>query len=231
MCNVSEMSRAHLLEEVAEYLAGQELDHPLRVGVDGWCGSGKTTFRRALADELRRGERPVVELDSDGFHHPRGIRYRQGRASGRGYYEDAYDLAALDRLVLRPLGHGGDQRIAVKVHDLASDRVDIVEDRVAANAIVLFDCTFIQRGPLRDAWDEVLYLDVDEDVARARGIARDSAALGGEAAAASAYDTRYLAACRIYRDEERPAERASILIDNTDVHRPRLARMPRGQDR
>ena len=33
--------------------------------------------------------RPVVRLDSDGFHHIREHRYRQGRDSARGYYEVA----------------------------------------------------------------------------------------------------------------------------------------------
>jgi uridine kinase len=89
---------------------------------------------------------------------------------------------------------------------------------------VLFDCTFIQQGALRDLWDQVIYLDAEDTVARARGIARDANALGRSAAAAAAYDTRYLAACRIYRDEEHPESRASILIDNTDPHRPRRLR-------
>ncbi len=220
------MSRANLLREISDYLLSREVEHPLRVGIDGWCGSGKTVFRRALADQLRHLDRTVLELDSDGFHHTRTIRYRQGRVSGRGYYEDAYNLAALESLVLRPLGPDGDRTVAVSVHELATDRVETVQTVVGQDAIVLFDCTFIQRGALREAWDEVLYLDVADDVVRARGVARDSAALGGDAAAEAAYDGRYLAACRIYRDEERPAERASIVIDNTDVHQPRLVRGP-----
>lgn len=219
------MTRAQLLERLASYLFARELDHPLRVGIDGSCGSGKTTFRRALADRLRIGPRSVVELDSDGFHHPRAIRYRQGRRCARGYYEDAYDLAAVERLVLRPLGPGGDRRIAVKIHDLATDQIDVVAATVHPSSIVLFDCTFIQRGGLRALWDEVIYLDADEAVARARGIARDENALGGRVAAADAYDNRYLAACRIYREEERPHTQASILVENTDPDHPRLLRL------
>ncbi|HEY6744249.1 MAG TPA: hypothetical protein VI357_00895 [Mycobacteriales bacterium] len=218
------MGRPDVLDELAAYLLEHDPGHPLRVGIDGWCGSGKTTFRRALADRLPAGARPIVELDSDGFHHPRAIRYRQGRGSARGYYDDAYDFTALERLVLRPLGPDGDRRIAVKVHDLATDRLERVEASVDPNAVVLFDCTFIQRGPLRDRWDQVIYLAIEDTVARARGIARDANALGGSAAAAEAYDTRYLAACRIYRDEEHPETRASILIGNTDPHRPRRLR-------
>jgi uridine kinase len=220
------MTRAQLLDELAGHLLARDPGHPLRVGIDGWCGAGKTTFRRALADRLRTEARPVVELDSDGFHHMREIRYRQGRGSARGYYEDAYDFSALERLVLRPLGPGGDRHIAAKVHDLATDQVDVIEATVDPDAVVLFDCTFIQRGTLRDLWDELIYLDVQVSVARARGIARDAPALGGFDAAADAYDMRYLAACRIYRDEEDPSTRASILIDNTVPDYPRLVRGP-----
>ena len=49
--------------------------------------------------------------------------------------------------------------------------------------------------------------------ATARGIARDAEALGGPEAAAAAYDARYQAACRTYVAEERPRERASIILD------------------
>jgi uridine kinase len=219
------MTREHVLDDLARHLLARDPGHPLRVGIDGWCGAGKTTFRRALAERLRRGSRPVLELDSDGFHHERAVRYRRGPTSARGYYEDAYDLASLERLVLRPLGAGARARIAVKLHDLGTDRPDLVEATVGPRTIVLFDRTFLQRGALRDLWDEVIYLEVDEAVARDRGIARDADALAGPTAAAEAYDGRYLAAGRIYRDEEHPKERASVVVENTDPERPRLVRI------
>ena len=37
--------------------------------------------------------------------------------------------------------------------------------------------------------------------------------MGGPEVAAAAYETRYQAACRIYVAEERPRERASIILD------------------
>ena len=166
------MARAQVLDNLTRHLSSRDPGHPLRVGIDGWCGSGKTVFRRALADRLRQETRPVLELDSDGFHHERAIRYRQGRTSARGYYEDAYDFVSLEHLALRPLGPGGDRRIAVKVHDLTSDQRDVIEATIEPRAIVLFDCTFLQRGALRDVRDDVLYLDVSDNVARDRGIAR-----------------------------------------------------------
>lgn len=201
---------------VLAHLLALDLGRPVRVGIDGWCGAGKTTLARRLAAELEGSGRPAVHVDSDGFHHVRERRYRQGRDSARGYYEDAYDVEALADRVLRPLGPGGDRTIATAVHDLATD--ELLHDRtttVPADAVVLFAATFIQRGALRELWDEVVWVDTDEETATARGIARDVGALGGTDRARAAYEQRYGAACRIYVAEERPRERASIILDPT----------------
>lgn len=214
------------LHAVAEALASREMGHPLRVGIDGVCGAGKSTFARQLIAEVEASGRVVVLVDSDGFHNVRQRRYSQGRASARGYYEDAYDFESLAERVLRPLGPGGDRRYATKVHDLATDAV--VEDATGfapADAVVIFDATFIQCETLAGLWDEVIYLHADEQVALDRGIARDSDALGGPQAAREAYETRYMAACRLYLRERSPRERASMVIDNTDLTRPVVERL------
>jgi uridine kinase len=218
------MERTEVLRRIADRLARTRPGHPLRVGVDGVCGSGKTTFARDLAAVLAESGRPVVELDSDGFHHVRATRYRQGRASARGYYEDAYDLDALRDLVLRPLGPGGSRRYAEHVHDLATDERAPRFAEAPEDAIVVFGATFVQRDALRDDWDEVIWLDVPVAVATARGVARDAAAMGGADVAEAAYAERYMAACRIYLAEQTPRERASIVVDHADPERPEITR-------
>lgn len=218
--------RARVLAEVAAYLAARDPGHPLRVGVDGVCGTGKSVFTGELRAAVEAAGRPAVHLDSDGFHHPRARRYRQGRDSARGYYEDAYDMEALVTRVLAPLGPGGDRRYATRVLDLDADRVVADETAVApADAMVLLDATFVQRGDLRHGWDEVIYLDADPAAATERGIARDTAHLGGVDAARAAYAARYGAACAIYLAEERPRERASIVVEHTDPAAPRIVRL------
>lgn len=203
-------------EELVAHLLALDLGHPVRVGIDGWCGAGKTTLARWLVVELERAGRPALHVDSDGFHHVRGRRYRQGRDSARGYYEDAYDLDAVAERVLRPLGApapSGSREIVTKVHDLATDAVVEETATVPGDAVVVLAATFVQRGDLRALWDEVVWVDTDEVTATERGIARDAAALGGEEAARAAYEQRYRAAYRIYVEEERPRERASIILD------------------
>jgi uridine kinase len=219
------VERHRLIDRVARRLAVERREHPLRVGIDGLCGSGKTTFARDLtAALLARGEL-AVHLDSDGFHHPRAIRYRQGRDSPRGYYEDAYDFAGLTEKVLRPLGPGGSLVYARRLHDMETDKV-VHDDNANADrrSIVIFDCTFIQRGTLRGLWDEVIFLETNREIAADRGIDRDAPSFGSREAAHQAYEARYMAACDIYVSEERPLERASIVIDNNDVHAPVLLR-------
>ncbi|MDT9594904.1 hypothetical protein RDV89_17580 [Nocardioides zeae] len=92
------------------------------------------------------------------------------------------------------------------------------------DAVVVVDATFLQVDALEGHLDEVVFLQVDDAVATARGVARDADALGGAAAAAAAYETRYAAACRIYLAERDPAARAGVLIDHDDPRHPRVVR-------
>ena len=217
------MERAELLRKLAEALAEQDVGHPLRVGVDGVCGSGKTTFAGALVEQLAATGRQVIRLESEGFHHVRATRYRQGKESPRGYYEDAFDFESLRLLALEPLGPGGSLRYAWHVHDLETDEVLPKRADAAQDAIVVFDATFIQRDRLRESWDEVIFLDVPRNRAVDRGVARDTERMGGEQAARDAYEARYMAACDIYLAEQAPRTKASIVVDNEDPLLPRLA--------
>lgn len=210
--------------EVARRLCAHNVDHPLRVDIDGVCGAGRCTFAKDVSERIAALGRTVVRLDSDGFHHVRAIRHRQGTGSARGYYEDAYNFDALRDFTLIPLGANGSWRYATRVHDLETDATVRNWATAPVDAIVLFDATFLQRDHLREHWDQVIYLDATMERAQARGIARDAEALGGPDNAAAAYDTRYLAACRIYLAEQNPRERASIVVEHDDPAQPTLIR-------
>jgi uridine kinase len=53
-------------------------------------------------------------------------------------------------------------------------------------------------------------------------------ALGGPAAARTAYEARYMAACRLYVSEQDPRGRASVVIDNSDLDAPAIRRPSAG---
>ncbi|OZF35535.1 hypothetical protein CH294_13105 [Rhodococcus sp. 14-2483-1-1] len=194
-----------------------DLGHPLRVAIDGVTASGKSTCARWLVSAVATQGRPAIHVTMDGFHHRRAYRYRQGRASAVGYYQDAYDFDALCTQVLIPLGPTGSGEIRRRIIDLASDEpVEDPPEPVPTDTIVVVDGTFLHRPPLPDYWDYTVFVDTPMDVARARGTARDADALGGEVAAGMAFDQRYHAACRIYLDEVNPRARATRVLPGID---------------
>jgi len=198
---------------------------PTRVAVEGITASGKTTWAADLVAALEAGGRPATHVSMDGFHHPAAHRRRQGPMSADGYYEDAYDLPALRRCLLDPLGPGGDRSMRTAVIDLASDRpVDPSQVLVAPNGVVVVDGSFLARPEVADGWDVRVWLEVSFEVALTRGVARDAELLGGEAAARSAFTQRYHAAFRRYLAEVDPAATADVVIDNTDPTTPLILR-------
>jgi uridine kinase len=169
---------------------------------------------------------PARHLSTDDFHHPRTRRHRQGRESARGYYEDAYDLEALADLVLRPLGPGGSRWIRPRFHDLEADALLRVQpELVSAETVIIVDGTFLQRRQLEGLWDEMIFVQTDQRVARERASRRDAALFGSAEAVQRTYTLRYHAACDLYLTEADPTGRAGIVINNNDLEHPVLHRI------
>lgn len=219
-------SRAEVVARVADLLVRVPVGHPLRVAIDGITGAGKTTFARDLGDAVSARGRPCVNVTMDGFHNPRAVRYRQGRESADGYYEDAYDFAALRTVLLDPLGPRGDGGYRTAVLDLARDEpVDAPMHRAPAGLVVIVDGSFLQRRDLGDVWDVVVFLRSSFETARVRGAARDAEHFGSAAEALRIFDVRYHAAQRRYLDEADPEARAEIVIEHDDPRNPTVARV------
>ena len=86
---------------------------------------------------------------------------------------------------------------------------------------VIADGVFLHRPELRDLWSLTVFLEVDREVARERGIARDATWMEN---ARERYTTRYVPAETRYLEEVDPAKLADIVIDMTDLAHPRLLR-------
>ena len=90
--------RRRLLDDIAARILHISRPGVVLVAVDGVDGAGKSTFADELARVLRGSARTVIRASVDSFHHPRAIRYRQGRDSPQGFFEDSYDYASLRTL-------------------------------------------------------------------------------------------------------------------------------------
>ncbi len=127
-------TRRQILATIAEQIprAG-ERRAPVRVGIDGVDGSGKTWFADELADVVRGCGKEVVRVSIDGFHRSRAERYVKGARSPEGFYQDSYDYDRFRADVLDPpFGPPGRGRVyRHTAHDVATDAYLDVEPRRA----------------------------------------------------------------------------------------------------
>jgi uridine kinase len=201
---------SHILERRGVYPKKHFL-----VGVDGVDGSGKTTFAHNLINHITT-EIPEVfacVVSIDNFHQQREFRYRQGRDSPRGYFEDSFDYESLKELVLIPLEEAGGLacQIFLKVHDLETDVKQAGEPiSIPAASIVIVEGVFLHRPELREFFDFSIFLDVPFEESVRRMSERD----GSPADVSHPALRRYIEGQKIYLDECQPRERANLLILN-----------------
>jgi uridine kinase len=211
--------RAAVLEQLADLVREAVGDAAVRVAVDGVDGAGKTVLADELGQVLRSRGRRVVRVGVDGFHHPRAVRYRRGRASAVGFYRDSYDLDALHRHVLTPLGPGGDRWYRTAVRDVDHDvELHLPPRRAPAGAVLLLDGLFLHRPELAGLWDLSLLVTAAFEVTFARMAVRD----GCPADPTHPANQRYVGGQRLYFAEADPVGRADVVVDNTDPARPTL---------
>ena len=217
------MARSQLLERLALRIAGFIHPHPLRVAIDGVDAAGKTTFADELTSYLAGLNRMIIRASVDGFHNPSVVRYRQGRLSPVGYYEDSFDYAALCTRLLIPLGPGGNREYKTAVFDYRTDNQLVNSHQVAAkNAILLLDGIFLHRPELVGYWDYSIFLDVRFEISIARAIQRNAERVDSDNELRKQYHQRYIPGQRLYLDAHHPAEKANMVIDNSDLANPTI---------
>jgi uridine kinase len=209
--------RRSLLREVGLQLARLAPDRIVRIAIDGVDGAGKTAFADELAEMMRDTQRPVIRASVDGFHNPRAVRYRCGRTSPQGFFEDSYDYAALRTYLLDPLGPAGSRRYRLRVFDHVTDMpVPVVEQEAAATSILLLDGIFLHREELASYWNASIFLQVDFPVSVGRCAQRD----GSSADPAAMENRRYVEGQGLYLRSCDPARRATLTIDNSNLFEP-----------
>lgn len=195
------------------------LGRPVRLGVDGIDGSGKTTFADELATVLRSAGREVVRVSVDDFHRPTAERYARGVASPEGAFHDSYDDARFRTDVLDPFGPGGSRAYRAAGYDRATDaRWHAPVRHAGEHAVLLVDGIYLHRDELVDAWDLSVYLRVPVPVAVARMAVRDAFVPDP----ADPRHQRFLAGQRLYHATCDPQRRATLVVDNADLAAPVL---------
>jgi uridine kinase len=215
------VERRVVLEYVAAAIEGLPSAGVRRVGIDGVDGAGKTMFADELGSVLTQRGTPVVRASIDGFHRPQAERWVRGRESPEGFYLDSYDYPRVRSELLDPLAPGGNRRIRRAIHDHRTDQlVDSPVEVIGDGSVLILDGIFLHRPELIDVWDLSVFLHVPTAVSVARCAERD-----GPAPEAT---RRYVDGQRLYLDACRPAERATIVIDNTDLGAPVILRATPG---
>lgn len=188
------------------------------VGIDGVDGAGKTVFADELADALRRQRRTVIRSGVDSFHQPCQVRHRRGRNSPEGFFRDSFNYPLLCRALFDPLRAGGNARYRVAAFDHTSDSyLDVADEPVPERAVLVFDGIFVHCPQLRPYWDYSVFLRVGFDVSVPRCAQRDGGVSPDPSAASN---QRYVEGQRLYFTECQPEERATVVVDNTDLAAP-----------
>ncbi|ALC87423.1 uridine kinase [Bacillus sp. FJAT-22090] len=215
------MLRSELISDIANRIICLKRLHPIRVGVSGITSSGKTTFANELTEELQSRKMDVVRTSIDNFHNPRVIRYRQGKESAIGYYEDAHDYNSFKQILLIPLGPGGNFHYQTNSFDLENDVYVNPELKIASmDTIFIIDGTFLFKKDLCKLYDFKIFVETDFELARKRGAKREELAFGSYEKAEEMFLNRYHVASKLYLDQHSPQLNADVVINNNELDNP-----------
>jgi hypothetical protein len=115
----------------------------------------------AVAAELDARAVPVARVRGREFLRARSLRLERGADDPDTFLDGWYDLAALRREVLDPLGPGGSREWLPGLRDPVTDR-PLRRPRVPAppGTIAVVDAPFLARWEVADAVDLLVHLDV-----------------------------------------------------------------------
>ncbi|GIM97503.1 uridylate kinase [Paractinoplanes toevensis] len=213
-------TRGEMLGRLAAAVGSVTVAHPARVAVDGPPAAGKTTLADELAVLLRAQGRHVIRASIDDFLFPRAQRYPRGEYSAEGCYFDAHDHEALNRVLLDPLGPGGDRRFQAAVYDRAADTASSPPAATApADAVLVFDGVFLMRPELIGRWDLRLFVSTALEKTVERAVIRERR-VSSRIEVERRWRERYLPAQRLYFAAVRPTEHADIIVYNDDPTQP-----------
>ena len=193
------------------------------VAITGVTASGKSTLSNELCQELQRTGHNAIRSSIDNFHNPSSIRHASKKPSWQAYYEDAHDYTAMVERFLAPLSKGGNNNYQNGSLDLENDVAINPQPQTASNnSIFIVDGSFLLKPQLNGFWHYRIFVKTDFDVARGRGVARDSSALGGPEQTEQKFIERYHKASQHYLETVQPGSQANAIVVNNDLLEPEL---------
>lgn len=212
--------RSELLARLSEAVGSVTVAHPVRVAVDGPPAAGKTTLADELAVVLREQGRDVFRATIDDFLFPRAQRYTRGEYSAEGCYFDTHNNEELNRVLLDPLGLGGDRGFQRTIYDCAADAVlSPSTETAAADAVLVFDGVFLMRPELIDRWDLRIFVSIALDKTVERAVIRERR-VSSRADVVRRWRERYIPSQQLYFDTVRPTDHVDIIVHNDEPQQP-----------
>jgi uridine kinase len=202
---------------------------PLRIGIDGRSSAGKTTLADALADRLEALGRVCLRASLDDFHRPgHDRREKAGGFTPAEYLRESYDYAKIRELLLDPCGPEGNRSCRLDYWNSHDDQ-PFPEDWVVVkqDAVLIVDGVFLHTPELREQWDLTVWLEVDWQSILRRGARRDGTHGGPAALLHAAHESGLIPRQLRYEESAHPHDRATVVIDNSDVEHPFIVRAPR----
>jgi uridine kinase len=213
-------TRDEMLDHLVAAVGSVAVAHPTRVAIDGAPAVGKTTLADELAVLLREEGREVIRATIDDFLFPRVQRYRRGEYSAEGCYFDTHDHHGLNRVLLDPLGPGGDRRFQRAVYDRTADAVLSPPVMTApADAVLIFDGVFLMRPELIDRWDLRIFVSTDLEKTVDRAVIREHR-VSAPSEVERRWRERYLPSQRLYFANVRPTRHAHVVVRNDEPEVP-----------
>lgn len=173
------------------------------LGIDGMCGSGKTTLARLIEDSFQ----DVVIVHMDDFFLPPELRSpeRYAEPGGNVHYERFREE------VLTPLMNG-EQRISYRrfsCHEMAYLKEPVTAG-LRDGSIIVIEGSYSLRPDLRDAYDLRVFTCCDEATQLARIEKRNGKErLGDFREKWIPLENRYFESCR-------PRETADMVVDTSE---------------
>jgi len=213
-------TRDELLGHLAEAIEFVTVAHPTRVAIDGPPAAGKTSLADELAVVLRAQGRDVIRATIDDFLFPRVQRYRRGEYSAESCYFDAHDYDALNRVLLDPLGPGGDRRCQHAVYDHTTDSaLSPAVTTAPDDAVLVFDGVFLMRPELIDRWDLRIFVSTAFEKTLDRAVIREWRVLSA-AEVERRWRERYVPSQQFYFATVRPTDHANFIVHNDEPQHP-----------